>query len=279
MVTTAAQDLEMCWQQLLASDTADGAHKFRVATRRLRVVLHSLRREDERRFKDLRQSLAVVSRTAGRLRDFDVLIGEIIEPLLDATAPPGCPVLLAQLIAERRQTRAGICAELDAPGMRKLRRGLPSLPHRLRHPRHAGHHRRALRKLARRDLKRRWRHFLHRADDLPALPPEHMHEARKSLKSLRYALAQFAPVLDPVDVARFHKRTLQLLDLFGYLNDVESAKVLVARLEPAAAHVDVNCAIGYVLGTHTERARRARKKLAVRLKQLAATKMARALDT
>lgn len=277
MLTLASEHLAMCWQHLLADDTADAAHKFRVAVRRLRVVLDILRREDEQRFNDVRQSLAAVSRTAGRLRDLDVLTDEIIAPLLDADAPPGGPELVAQLTADRAKARVSVCAALDTPDMQHLRDQLHALPQRLKNRQGKKNPRRVLRKLARRDLKKRWRHFTRRAGHLADLPPDELHEARKSLKSLRYALAHFAPVLDPVDVARFHKRILQLLDLFGYLNDVEAAKVLAGRLDPQAAQRPVNCAIGYVFGTHTERARRARKKLGSRLKQLAATKMARQL--
>ena len=273
----AAAQLAMCWRQLLADDTADAAHKFRVAVRRLRVVLDILRREDAQRFADVRQSLADVSRIAGRLRDLDVLTSEIIAPLLDADAPPGVPELVAQLTADRDSARASVCAALDTPDMQHLRDQLHALPQRLKNRNRKTKPRRALRKLARRDLKKRWRHFTRRAGHLAELPPDELHEARKSLKSLRYALAHFAPVLDPVDVARVHKRILQLLNLFGYLNDVEAAKVLASRLDAGAGPQAVHGAIGYVLGTHTERARRARKKLGPRLKQLAATKMARTL--
>ena len=68
MVEDAAGRVVASWQTLLESDSDDGAHKFRVATRQLRVVLHILRRADDTgHLKRLRQSLAAVAREAGHV--------------------------------------------------------------------------------------------------------------------------------------------------------------------------------------------------------------------
>ena len=279
MVEDAAGRVVASWQTLLESDSDDGAHKFRVATRQLRVVLHILRRADDTgHLKRLRQSLAAVAREAGRLRDLDVLVQDLVAPLIDPHSPPGLTALREHLAHERERARVSMCAALKAPEFVAARRDVARLPAWFDHDMEIASGRRKIRKLARRDLQKRWQKFCRRAKHLEHLSPEALHEARKSLKSLRYALVEFTPFLDRAATKELQKRILKLQDLFGYLNDVENAKTLTERLGPAPADADLNCAIGFVLGVHTARAARARRKLADQHRRLAACQMARELE-
>jgi CHAD domain-containing protein len=219
--------------------------------------------------------LGATSRVVARLRDLDVLIGDIVTSAFGADAPPGAPDLIACLEDERTSVRVEVAADLSSEAAQELRHSLALLPERCATPRAADAALARQRKAAHRDLRKRWRHFSARARELPSLPIEDLHEARKCLKALRYALQCFAPVLNQREVSRFNKHLAHLQDLFGYLNDVDSAKTLVGRLSPAPEHAEMNCAIGFVLGIHVERARKSRGKLATQYEKLAATKLAR----
>jgi CHAD domain-containing protein len=288
IVEASASQFELAWKNILEADFVEGAHKFRVACRKLRVLLHALRRCDASgHLQKVRQSLGRASRLVGGLRDLDVLSGEIVAPLSGPASPAGIGDLKQQIVAWRDEKRVKVCAELQSVESDTLRRDCSELGGHLRglvvrNGRRAGRGEKAsLRKFARRDLLKRWHAFATLAQTVDAAPLHDLHESRKLLKSLRYATSHFATCFPEEHLAAFQKRAAKLQDAFGYINDVEQARSMFERLskdtEPGPSCA-ISEAAGFVLGVHSERARRARLKLGPCYRRLAAVRLIRTLD-
>ena len=276
MAASAIRVIDDGWQRVLADEDPEGAHTLRIGLRRMRVVLHIFRRDIRASdLSDLPEVLAETARDVGRLRDLDVLIGDIVAPLFAAEPVTGAQVLLDTLEAERIAARAGVRSNLRNTEARALERTLAKLPGQLAQRVAKRSEARSMRKFARRDLRKRWRKISMQAANIDTLSAEDLHEVRKSIKNLRYAFADFASHWDPKTGAGFERRLKRLQNAFGYLNDVTVARQLEARVSRDPARAETNCAIGYVLGWHTERAIRARHSIAEQWQKLAATKLVR----
>lgn len=290
-LVTAIAMVERTWHDFLAADTPDGAHKFRIAARQLRVLLHIHRRYAKRaghlqNFSELRELLGTASRLTGPLRDLDVLAGELIPPLQGTEHTPvlatGTAAVLAMVADARKNCRTSVCAAVAElvffqPQLAALRTQLEQGLHDTRRGvGHTGKRRQRLHAMD--DLKKRWRHFRSLSDHLERAVPEALHDARKSLRTVRDALLHFEPLFKARHLAPMHKHLRRLQDAFGYLNDVESAKAFCSLLVVDPSHPEAHVAIGFLLGTHSDRARRTQRKLKPMLQKLAATKLARKLS-
>jgi CHAD domain-containing protein len=81
---------------------------------------------------------------------------------------------------------------------------------------------------------------------------------RKALKGFRYAVEFFGSLYDARKVGRFVKDLKKLQDVFGYVNDVASAKALDAIAEERCAGcLEAQRAAGYVRGWHEVSAQQA----------------------
>ena len=281
MAADAVAAIDDGWRRVLSSNDPDGAHSLRIGLRRLRVVLHIFRHAiPDSDLAALPETLAATARVAAPLRDLDVLIDDIIAPLLAAGPVTGASALIAMLETERSAARAEVRAKLRSADAQALRRTLSRLPDQLASlAASGGFDQRSMKKLARRDLKKRWRKIAKPAAALDTLSVSGLHGMRKDLKNLRYACQSFAPHLPSKTGAGFERRLKRLQHAFGYLNDVVVARQLAARFGASANPTEVPHALGYVLGCHTERSRRVRDKLVKQWRGLAGTKLAAKLAT
>jgi triphosphatase len=255
MLLPACRQIELAWQQTLDTDAASGPHALRVGLRKLRVGLLILRDKDEDAGAvALRTSLVALARQVGRLRDLDVLIAEIAGPPVAAYAIAGGATLTGALSDERNAVRTALRKRLAGPKARALRATVANLPAIRATQIALARDGEKVGKLGRRDLKRRWRKLSALAAGIETATTEELHDIRKALKNLRYAFAHFAPFFEPKPAASFDAQLRALQSTFGYLNDVASAQTLLARLGTGAQPIEMACAIGYVLGWHSERA-------------------------
>ena len=278
MAADAVGQIDTGWQQLLDDGDPEGPHQLRIGLRKLRVILHVFRDADgSDQAAKLHQSLVALARSVGELRDIDVLSGEIVAPVMTAEPVPGGAELAAKLEAERKAVRASVRRKLNGKAARALRIGLKKLPKQLGARLAETHSGKKIGKRAQRDLRKRWHKLEQRGEHLETATVEELHEFRKALKNLRYAFGYFASLWDEKPAAQFETELRRLQSTFGYLNDVAGAKALQARLSLAPAEADLNCAIGFVLGWHSERALHARTRINEEWQDLAATKIAREL--
>jgi triphosphatase len=278
MFEAVCAQVDCRWTQVLDSDDAEGPHALRVGFRKLRVALHILREvEGDAADLALRKSIVSTSRHVGRLRDLDVLLGDIVAPLVKEGAWAGSAELTELIEHERMVTRAAVRKQLVGKPARLLRETLADLAHTRAAQLQAHRGDEKIGKLGRRDLRHRWRKVSAQAAGIETATAEELHDLRKALKNLRYAFAHFASFWEHKPASAFDAHLRALQSSFGYLNDVASAHALTARLGAGARPVEVGCAIGYVLGWHSARAVNARPRLLEQWQDLAGSKVAQEL--
>ena len=278
IATDAVAMLLTCWQETLAHNSAESVHKLRVSLRQLRVVLRVFSRADRAgQLKQLQRDLGALARQAGRQRDLDVMLEVMVRPLHQAGPSVDLNTLLDELERARERAQKTFATELGGAEAVTLQQQVQSLPAHLSSGFKADAKDARIGKWARRNLRRRWRNLKRQAGDFEALDAHEMHEMRKSLKKMRYAFELFRSFW-PKDVGNtFLKRAQKLQSTFGYLNDVENAKSLEQWLGAAGREPELERAIGFVNGVHTERAQNARRKIARQWYKLCATEIAHAL--
>ena len=215
----------------------------------------------------------------GRLRDADVLLDEVVakaaESGLDAEARA---TLIAALAARREEVRAEVRRELAAEEATGFlfelgafiegRGWLAPSDHaqtvRLAQP---------VGEVAPAILDERLKKVLKRGRKIRKLDAERLHELRKELKTLRYAVDMLGPIYKGARTAEFLKALKDLQDCFGSLNDAAMAQAMLTGAEaPAPGDAAAQRGVGWTLGTLAIRADRDRSGLFERWDELAAAR-------
>jgi triphosphatase len=106
-------------------------------------------------------------------------------------------------------------------------------------------------------LGKAWKKIAKQAGDITELSLEQRHDMRKALKGFRYAAEFFGSLYDKDKVDRFVKDLKALQDVFGYVNDVATAKAFNAIChERCGESREAQRAAGYILGWHDVNAQR-----------------------
>lgn len=219
---------------LLSSEDPEFIHQMRVALRRLRSALKSfapaLSVEFVARFNAPLRELA---RKLGAARDRDVLVDDVIRPVMAAF--PGdarLEALLALADRERLTARAGARAAVGDPGYGRLILDLVAALHgpEFDQPETAD----ALAAFASLSLKDARRRVARRAARATSLDPLALHALRIAAKHLRYSL-DFLVVLYRRDRVRPELSRLSALQSdLGHINDLANARhALLAHGETA----------------------------------------------
>jgi len=216
ILADCAAEFERHRAGLMRSDAPEGAHQARVALRRLRTALAAfgpiLRR---RPAATLRREARSIFRTLGKLRDADVLAGEIAEG--EETAR-----LAARATRIRRKVRrkleaaeaagfSGRVAALNDDRRRRRRRArrLAEGP---------------VEALAAKALDAAWTRLGSHGSRVSRMTGGDRHAFRKDLKALRYLTGFFGPLWDGRRQQRFMDRLKRLQDALGTLNDLSLAE-------------------------------------------------------
>jgi inorganic triphosphatase YgiF len=235
---------------VLETDDPEGAHELRIGLRRLRSVLRAFRPLSDtpalREMEDYAQELA---RTVGQLRDADVLIEDIYAPVAGKMkGEPGFPELRNGLVAYRAKIRDEVRQALSSEQWSKLQLYLALWPRTiadnesLQTPVHG---------FAASALAKDWKKVAKLGAAIDSLSLEQRHELRKALKKFRYTAEYFGSLYAENRVARFVKGLKKLQAIFGYINDVATAKQLKAIAhEHCSSSEEAQSAAGYVLGWH-----------------------------
>jgi len=243
---------------ILEPDDPEGPHQFRIGLRRLRSAFRLFRPVlNPLTLAALDSQARTLAAEAGKVRDLDVLMEEIVSPLAKI-APEGIRLepLLAHLGAVREEARAALQAHLREPDVNAFLfdlaaytegRGWLDLDNFDQTARLA----QTIRGYSRKALNRQWKkvsRYGSRIDDLTI--PER-HEMRKALKKLRYGVEFFGSLYPKSDLKPFLKRMKRLQDIFGYLNDVAMAEKLASLPDiDGKSSRQVLLAIGFVIGWH-----------------------------
>jgi inorganic triphosphatase YgiF len=257
-VASAAEQVERNRMVLLETEDPEAAHQLRVGLRRLRSALRAFRPiENSNATRELAQHARALGQSIGELRNADIFLEGIYAPVAAARKadPAGFPELREALLAHRGAMRAKARAVLGGEQWSKLQLYLALWPQTVRDNTKLA---RPVDNFASEALQRIWKKIARRGARLDALSSEERHEMRKALKGFRYAVEFFGSLYDARNVGRFVKDLKKLQDVFGYVNDVASAKALDAIAEERCAGcLPAQRAVGYVRGWHEVSAQQA----------------------
>jgi len=249
-VASAAAQIEINRRAVLETDDPEAAHQLRVGLRRLRSALRAFRAlHDSPATRELQQYARELGQSVGDLRNADVFIESVYAPVAGTMkGEPGFSELRHALLSHRAAQRTTAREVLSGERWSKLRLYLALWPQtmqenaKLRAP---------VPGFSATALTKSWKRVARQGADLDELSLEQRHEMRKALKSLRYTSEFFGSLYDARKVERFVKDLKKLQDIFGYINDVLSAKALNAICEERCADSRAaQRAAGYVLGWH-----------------------------
>lgn len=239
---------------LFETDRLEGPHQTRVALRRLRSALAAfgsvLGKKALAPWGELAREIAA---EAGRLRDLDVLIEELVAP--HATRDPkGFGALVDGLSQRRDEVRVEVRKRLAAPditrfcfdlseflaGRRWIEPSDNTQTQRLAQP---------LGSYAAAVLDKRWKAVSKYGVRLDELTIDERHEMRKELKKYRYLLDAFRGLYPPAEFARLIRCLKDLQTAFGALNDHAMAEALLSAPDaPCATDPLAQRAVGRVFG-------------------------------
>ena len=210
-------DVDVWIARFLERDDPQGAHKSRVAIRRLTTTLdafrHILRRKS---FAIEHAGAKMIFRTLAEVREADVYL-DLRADMAGAKDRKKVQRLRDQTRRTLRKARvvaftSALMAKVaDGSLFRDKKRGMAA-------------RKRPLRETAADALQECWNGCMSYPADLATLSDRRRHDLRKALKGLRYAGEFFAPVWPSPDwpVLRRHLREAQ--DGLGHLNDLAGAR-------------------------------------------------------
>jgi CHAD domain-containing protein len=223
-------------QGTLLDQNPEFVHQMRVALRRLRSALRLFRPYLPVPFvRDVKPELQWLATQLGKVRDWDVLIGETLPRLL-RTQPDARPGATERAIVAAAQVRRNAAArsmhralrsrrfaallselarvlallQLDGPVAAKKPPRLPAL---------------AAHKLQKAHARLRFK-----PRELQGMTPDARHQVRIDAKRLRYAVEFFSSLYAPKAAARYAERLAALQEALGTLNDHVVAADLLASL-------------------------------------------------
>jgi len=218
----------------------DFVHQLRVGARRARVVLRLFRKRiGEDRANALGRDLRWVFQVLGELRDRELLLADVVEPLSKEERDPALSLLATELVRERKRAAHDVKDALGGKRFERLLSNLDTLRRELQQEKAAG---KRARKWGKKRLDKRLEAVLSRRD--AALGPDESarHELRKELKKLRYAAELMRSLWSKKKVKHYLDRMEALQDALGALNDVATGRKLLP-LAAASAPADTSSAV------------------------------------
>ncbi|GAA0785529.1 CYTH and CHAD domain-containing protein [Roseibium denhamense] len=244
---------------VLASDDPEGPHQLRVGLRRLRSAFRIFKPVlNPATMAPLDAIARQIAAEAGALRDLDVLVDEIVVPVI-GKAPDSITfdALLDDLNTRRDQdTRSTLVAHLQSAEVNAFLLDLAAYtegrgwldPEDFDQSTHLAQPIEAFASLA---LAKHWKKVLKFGKRLDELTVPERHDMRKAMKKLRYGIEFFACLYPKDTVKPLLKRMKKLQDIFGYLNDVAMAETLPEKCKVTGKNaLPASQAIGFVIGWH-----------------------------
>ena len=239
--------LNHCLAHLLANQAAaldasapEALHQMRVALRRLRSALLVFGRIIEGDAEDdFMREAKWLTRAIGRARDYDVFVSGTLAAAGEGFegGKPDQPMQALAKLAVKRRDEAWAEARAVMAGPRAtrfiLRLALYLETHDWRTkatPARLAALEKPVAKFAADALDRRLKSVTKLARDIDALDIADRHELRKRLKKLRYAASFFTGLFAAEMTKSYLRRLTDLQNVFGSLNDLETAQAIVNEL-------------------------------------------------
>jgi len=236
-------------------------HQMRVSLRRLRAALRTFAPIVPPEFMAAAvPRIRTLAQALGRVRDHDVLVGEILAPVRKALPQEARVAALCVVMGEERQ--AARQQALEALASTEHAQLLLSFAALLHTPRNGAHDESisafAAHRLAK--LHKNLRKLARAAEQLDVTA---LHALRIGCKRLRYAIEFFAPIYRENDVQRTLAMLVTLQDSLGALNDLASAGAPLMHC--AANDATLREAVTLIGGWHGPRYQALREELPGRI--------------
>ncbi len=254
-VESATEQIAVNRRAVLETDDPEAAHQLRIGLRRLRSALRAFRPlADTPATRELEEHAREVGSSVGELRNADVFIENVYSPVAGVMkGEPGFGELREALVSHRAARRDEARAALLGDQWSKMQLYLVLWPQtiegndKLQVP---------VRAFADKALSKAWKKIAKQASGIADLSVEQRHDLRKALKGFRYTAEFFGSLYDKQQVEKFVKDVKVLQDVFGYVNDVATAKAFNDIChERCGENRQAQRAAGYVLGWHDVSAR------------------------
>jgi CHAD domain-containing protein len=214
---------------------ADAVHRFRVGVRRLRSILAAFSLAlPERERRALGDRLRAVAQRYGRVREWDVFLGQCVDPLCQAM-----PQEEAMAALERQARRA---RRLALPPGDTLKSNLLEIKAAIEEaawlrrpgPDQAPVWDMPLGDYAASLLAKRHRRLRKQVKSVDIADPAAFHQLRIRVKKLRYPVELMKSLFDEKRAKDYLERLVELQDLMGRMNDARVAQNLLHDLKPPA---------------------------------------------
>jgi CHAD domain-containing protein len=239
-------------------DSSEGLHQMRVALRRLRSAFIAFGGLTSGEVADeLAREAKWLTRAIGHARDSDVFLSEIIAPFV-ARAPDDKGLVALSAAAEKAQGDAWASAReaVRSPRMTRFVLRLALYLDERGWRLEKGADLKALSapvtEFASAALDKRLKKVTKLARDIDQLEIDERHELRKRLKKLRYTLSFFSALYPRAETKSYLQHLTGLQNVFGALNDLETAHGIVNEL--GRAHPRLAAPGARLLGFHEKRA-------------------------
>lgn len=264
--------LRHCLTHLLANEaaafegnSAEALHQMRVALRRMRSAFLAFDGLAGGGTDDMTREAKWLTRAIGGARDHDVFLKEILAPAI-AHDEGDAELAALQVAAEKARDEAWAAARacIRSPRMTRfvLQMALYLDEEGWRGETAGDISGKPVAGFAAAALDKRLKKTMKLARNIDHLDADDRHELRKRLKKLRYTLGFFAALFPRAHAGRYLRQLAKLQDVFGALNDVETAQEIVealGRANPGLADAGARAI------THHERRVRKERQAARRL--------------
>jgi len=236
---------------------SEGVHQMRVAVRRLRSAVATLKRMlPQEQYEWVNQELGWLANILAAARNWDVLSSSLLAPVRSALPNDQDLIELCRLCERERQSAyqsadAAIRSRQHTAALLRLSLWFASCSWRnqpvsqqsalLMAP---------IGTVAPSLIGRRYKKVKKAADRFDEFTPQQRHEFRIAVKKLRYTIEFLRDLFDSNHVAGFVQRLKSLQDDAGYANDIRVAHELLTDLQASGNAVPVARAAGIVLGWH-----------------------------
>lgn len=249
----------LCNERAALAGEPSAFHRMRVALRRLRSVLSTVKAMlPAEHYRSVQADLKWMAGSLGPARDWDVMMADLITPIQSIV--PGNADLKKLVAAAKRQRRAACEIAKSAIESRrytetllKLARWFASRGWRDQPASESAAPLFApVAVVAPALIERRWRQVRRRSKGFAKLTQEERHEFRIALKKLRYMIEVGGDAFDAREVKTLIKRVKPLQEELGHINDIRIAQRLIKHVAHSAGEGagELSQDAGLVLGWH-----------------------------